>query len=605
MMCAGTSIRHGLAFCLMDDILEEEKTEVKLAMGEKHSLNSQQQTGLSEYVLLDASLCEIEKAGEDSGELARRAIEMIRFDDGRENTRLLRGDGCVCLALSSGISFLGLAAAADTPENIESLYLCAPEWVKQLERQSLTEHLDRFLLLERSDCQKLCTIYLQQDSRSGRTAWLLHEAMCDAEVIRISQCGDGVAALLSYESYDMLCKGLNEFFAREKCRCGISSEYDRRILAVGSQEKARRAAYAGQDGFFCSFSESRWQCFLSEAGSALDRMGYVLGDFAHSTLKAMFRYDKTNKTEYFASVYAYLLYGKNLKEAAAKLDIHRNTLDYRIKKAQAMFGLDLSDSGLCFELLLSYMLGVPGAETLKGAGLSRGEESCLLWQALKREKHVLPLSDCEYVLLCCDISDFDEAKRYSILRDVTDLLPECSTAFDDRTLLALCKANPLGCNDFADMCGELMKKHDCRGALSDHFPMERLDAAIGITGAALALGPQLLGERSIYKATETASFLLFALLGKNMQLSIYYCDEVMRVLQHDYENETELANSLYIYLSSFMDLKKAAEETALHRNTVDYRVRKILKFLDIENADRKLMFEMLCTYHMLAVADSV
>ena len=85
-----------------------------------------------------------------------------------------------------------------------------------------------------------------------------------------------------------------------------------------------------------------------------------------------------------------------------------------------------------------------------------------------------------------------------------------------------------------------------------------------------------------------------------MQLSVFYCDEVMRVLQHDYENATELANSLYVYLSSFMNLKKAAKETSLHRNTVEYRVKKIQKYLDIENAERELLFEMLCTYHMLA-----
>lgn len=98
---------------------------------------------------------------------------------------------------------MGLAAAADTPENTELLYLFAPEWIARLKRKSMTEHLDRYLLLDSFERQKLCAIYLRQNSASGRAAWLLHEGTRNAELLYISQCGDGVGALLSLKV--MIC----------------------------------------------------------------------------------------------------------------------------------------------------------------------------------------------------------------------------------------------------------------------------------------------------------------------------------------------------------------------------------------------------------------
>lgn len=51
----------------------------------KNELHDQWRAGLVEYVLLDASLREAEKAGEGAGELRRRAMEIMRFDEGRKN----------------------------------------------------------------------------------------------------------------------------------------------------------------------------------------------------------------------------------------------------------------------------------------------------------------------------------------------------------------------------------------------------------------------------------------------------------------------------------------------------------------------------------------
>ena len=62
--------------------------------------------------------------------------------------------------------------------------------------------------------------------------------------------------------------------------------------------------------------------------------------------------DKRDGTNLYQSVLAYLICNRNSKTAAARLFVHRNTLVYRIDKAQDLFKFDL-DSFLTCEYILA------------------------------------------------------------------------------------------------------------------------------------------------------------------------------------------------------------------------------------------------------------
>ena len=53
------------------------------------------------------------------------------------------------------------------------------------------------------------------------------------------------------------------------------------------------------------------------------------------------------------------------------------------------------------------------------------------------------------------------------------------------------------------------------------------------------------------------------------------CEDVIRVMDEDATRGSALSRSLYAYLLNFMDLKKAAQQLGIHRNTLEYQVRKM------------------------------
>lgn len=73
----------------------------------------------------------------------------------------------------------------------------------------------------------------------------------------------------------------------------------------------------------------------------------------------MFRlrdYDRQNNTEFFTTLYYYLLNQKNTTATATKLRIHRNTLFYRLSKIQELTAFDLNDEETVFQILLAFKI---------------------------------------------------------------------------------------------------------------------------------------------------------------------------------------------------------------------------------------------------------
>ncbi len=74
----------------------------------------------------------------------------------------------------------------------------------------------------------------------------------------------------------------------------------------------------------------------------------------HRALWALREDDLFSHGDQLHTLYAYLRHGRNLVQTAKALDIHRNTLVYRLKKIQESTALDLADADIRFDLLLGF-----------------------------------------------------------------------------------------------------------------------------------------------------------------------------------------------------------------------------------------------------------
>lgn len=71
-------------------------------------------------------------------------------------------------------------------------------------------------------------------------------------------------------------------------------------------------------------------------------------------LMALIEYDEKNGTDNYKVLFTYLETSKKTAETAAILHMHRNNVNYRIKRIEELFDLNLDDSSLCLKLQLSF-----------------------------------------------------------------------------------------------------------------------------------------------------------------------------------------------------------------------------------------------------------
>jgi len=76
----------------------------------------------------------------------------------------------------------------------------------------------------------------------------------------------------------------------------------------------------------------------------------------HPALLKLIQYDRENGTNYTRSLYTYIISSKNITESASTLDIHRNTMQYRIGKIELIMDVDLNNSDLLLHLHLSFKI---------------------------------------------------------------------------------------------------------------------------------------------------------------------------------------------------------------------------------------------------------
>lgn len=76
----------------------------------------------------------------------------------------------------------------------------------------------------------------------------------------------------------------------------------------------------------------------------------------HPSLLNLIEYDMQNNTKYTLSLYTYIISSKNMTVSASTLDIHRNSMQYRIVKIEHIMDVDLNNSDTMLHLHLSFKI---------------------------------------------------------------------------------------------------------------------------------------------------------------------------------------------------------------------------------------------------------
>ena len=79
----------------------------------------------------------------------------------------------------------------------------------------------------------------------------------------------------------------------------------------------------------------------------------ILSSLVSTEAVRLREYDLKNNTVFFETYYLFLLHERNLVRTARVLNIHRNTLVYRIEKIREMISIDEDDPAKRMHMLLS------------------------------------------------------------------------------------------------------------------------------------------------------------------------------------------------------------------------------------------------------------
>ena len=121
---------------------------------------------------------------------------------------------------------------------------------------------------------------------------------------------------------------------------------------------------------------------------------------------------------------------------------------------------------------------------------------------------------------------------------------------------------------------------------------------------ALKIGKLIGSRESIihYDDTEVYKFLMEA--SNREQLKQYSHATLKKLIEYDKQNGTDLMTTLEIYIKNGKRIDKTAEDLFVHRNTVRYRIDRIIDIMGIDMDDGEILFNIYFSLKALNAYDA-
>ena len=165
---------------------------------------------------------------------------------------------------------------------------------------------------------------------------------------------DFVAAIICCDREETLLSELWKMLPQEEYLCGISLPFSD---ANGMQRAGNQATLALLYGNQTPPSVSHCvdHAFLYFLNKLAGDKSFGT-ELLHPGLVRLKRYDARHGTDFYNTLYQYLLCERNVVATAKALFIHRNSMIYRLQRIQQLLDVDLEDPNMRLYLLLSYQI---------------------------------------------------------------------------------------------------------------------------------------------------------------------------------------------------------------------------------------------------------
>jgi len=159
-------------------------------------------------------------------------------------------------------------------------------------------------------------------------------------------------------------------------------------------------------------------------------------------------------------------------------------------------------------------------------------------------------------------------------------------------LISRSKENDLSNANFHEVV-QLLNKHRMVGGLSNYFEnVEEAKTYYQQSCKAIELGLRLNCEESFFQYEHYYIYNLFEIAEKQEDLKNFLSPLLFKLMNYDLHNNTDYMSSLYAYLASGNNLTKAAQVFNIHRNTMNYRIKKIEEILNVNLDDPNISFTL-------------
>lgn len=202
-------------------------------------------------------------------------------------------------------------------------------------------------VVERGDGVTLPTEYIRRNIES---------------IIRGCQCSvhnNKIVVLLNSTSTALLPADVRarfkEFLTEKKLLCGGSNKFSSMSALPAAYQQAVTAGrignqMGGKGPIFFMWEYATYQM----CDMLYDQCSLM--DFCNPMLVMIQQYDDDHGTKFMDTLREYIASGRSPVKTAEKLDVHRNTIDYRLGRMKELFDLNTDDPALMFSFLQSFQI---------------------------------------------------------------------------------------------------------------------------------------------------------------------------------------------------------------------------------------------------------
>ena len=116
---------------------------------------------------------------------------------------------------------------------------------------------------------------------------------------------------------------------------------------------------------------------------------------------------------------------------------------------------------------------------------------------------------------------------------------------------------------------------------------------------AVKLGEIFQGSECILRYEDCVMYHLIDICSKTVDLYKLCHPAVLYLLAYDEENRSDYYNTLRVYINNDKNLVESAEALFIHRNTLVYRINKIMEIISINLGNETVKTHILLSYKIL------